>query len=88
MEPTAISLALGILVAVLSHACLGASWSFAVPFAAGTAIATWLAHPGNQGLNEPNERKLPRRCAIRPETRSDRSPSAADKARAVLPSQF
>lgn len=88
MEPTAISLALGILVAVLSHACFGASWSFAVPFAAGTAIATWLAHPGQQALNEPNVRELPRQRAIRLETRSDRSPSAADNARVATSSHF
>ena len=41
MDPTAFSLALAILVVVLSRSCLGADWSFCFMFAVGTTFAIW-----------------------------------------------
>ena len=42
MDPTAFSLALGILMYVLSYSCLGLGGAFSLSVAGGTSIAMWL----------------------------------------------
>lgn len=43
MDTTAFSLALGILVLVLSYSCLGISWTLSLLMTLGTTIAIWIA---------------------------------------------
>jgi hypothetical protein len=43
MDPTAFSLALGILAFVLSYSCFGIGWVFSLAIAVGTTIAMWLS---------------------------------------------
>jgi hypothetical protein len=42
MDPTAFSLAFGILAPVLSYTCCGVGWAFSLPIGFGTTGAHWL----------------------------------------------
>ena len=44
MDRTAFSFALGILAFVLSYSCVGIDWAFSLSIAAGTTLATRIAH--------------------------------------------
>jgi hypothetical protein len=44
MDPTAFSLAMGILAFVLSYSCLGMGWTLSLPIAFAAIIATGLGH--------------------------------------------
>ena len=62
MDP-ALSLALGILVFVLTRSCYGTGWIFFLPIALGAAIAIWAVHQASTSWKRPAQHDFVRTAA-------------------------